>query len=100
MKAYNVAQLLAGRGWSPFGRRLMALFLCGSALLTSPKCVNAQQLYISGFGGPSAIGVCNASLDGAFSGNFIRLSIGNRIPLVIMGNTLFAGEGNTVVSYN
>ncbi len=100
MKTLNeLAQILIETTWDPFGCRLLALLLCLTTLSASPETVNAQQVYVAG-SAPSAsetIGVCNASLQGAFSGNFIRANTG---PLAIMGDTLFVGTNNVVVSYN
>jgi hypothetical protein len=95
----NIAQILTEAARSPFGCRLLALFMCLSAPWTASETANAQQVYVAGesIGLLPSIGVCNASLEGAFSGNFIRTGIG---PLVITGNTLFVGENNVVASYN
>jgi hypothetical protein len=101
MKAVNnVPQVLTESTLSTFDRLRLKLVLCLSALCLSLQNANAQQVYVSGFGGEYTIGTCNASLGGAFSGNFIRLSIGAPVPLAIMGNTLFAGEGNMVAIYD
>jgi hypothetical protein len=100
MKAANkFAQILIEVTWGLFGCRLLPLLLCLTALSASPETSNAQQIYVAGSAASASetIGVCNASLEGAFSGNFIRT---NTEALAIMGNTLFVGTGNVVASYN
>jgi FG-GAP-like repeat/FG-GAP repeat len=99
MKAvHNIPQVGTEATLTTLDRLLWTLFLCFSALCLSLPSANAQQVYVSGIGG--TVGVCDASLAGAFSGNFIRLSVGANVPLALAGNTLYVGQGNMVVAYN